>query len=163
MPNLAKRRIVSVTIRREVDDSPDLSFIGEYGRHPEGPCAIDRQERGDMGRNEHRYFNPAMTGEETGNPDSPEQDYKRMEDYNRGEWCMMGVFATADVVLTGNVVQKVRSGGLWGIESDSDEGYFTEIADEQMSELRDELKAVGFTGREITAAFKRLTPQKGIV
>lgn len=149
-----KRRIISVTIKREVVDSPDLSYIGEYGRKPEGPCAIDREERGDMERGEYRYFNPAMTGEETGNPDSPEQDYKRMEDYNRGEWCAMGVFATASVVLTGNVVQHVRSGGLWGIESDSDEGYFTDVAKEELETLRGELKAIGFTGREITAAFK---------
>jgi hypothetical protein len=151
---LSKRRIISVTVRREVDDSPDLSFIGEYSRKPEGPNAIDRQERNDMGRNEYRYFNPTMTAEETGNPDSPEQDYRRMENYNRGEWCMMGVFATAEVVLTGNVVQKFRSGGLWGIESDSEESYFGEVAKEELSTLRDELKAVGFTTRQINTAFK---------
>jgi hypothetical protein len=148
-----KKRILSVTLHREVDDNPDLSWIGEYSNLSDGPDAIDRQARGECGRGEYRYFNPTNSAAETGNPDSPEQDYQRIEDYNRGGWCMMGIYATAEVVLTGSVVQKIRSGGPWGIESDSDEGYFDEVRDEELAALRTELTAVGFSKRQIDKAF----------
>jgi hypothetical protein len=110
---------------------------------------------------ENRYFNVAMSAEETGNPKSVEQDYQRAEAYNRGEWCMVGVWAEATVQLTGDTIQRIRSGGLWGIESDSGEEYFEEVAQEELAALRAELLAVGFTSRAIDVAFKKavLTPQ----
>jgi hypothetical protein len=37
-----KKRILSVTIRQMVDDSPDTSYLGEYGSQPESDYAIDR-------------------------------------------------------------------------------------------------------------------------
>jgi hypothetical protein len=135
-------RILSVRVKREVDTDPDLSYLGEYSRTA-GPNAIDRQERGDMAHGELRYFNAAMSGEETGNPESPEQDYQRCEDYNRQGWCMLGITAVAKVVVNG-VIQTVTSGGLWGIESDGGEEYFREVADEELAELRDILVALGF-------------------
>jgi hypothetical protein len=129
-----------------VDESPDLSSIGEYSNSAKSPAAIDRQERGDMGRNELRYFNPALTGEETGNPESPEQDYKRMEAYNAGEWHMCGV--RASVVLSiphgdSFITQKITSPGLWGIESDSGEDYFNEVFAEESDTLADMLRELG--------------------
>jgi len=50
--------------------------------------------------------------------------------------------------------RKISSGGLWGIESDSDASYLADIAAEELSELREQLRAVGFNTRTITAAFK---------
>lgn len=147
------KRILRVKIIREVDTSPETSFLGEYhSDYREG--AIDRQDRGDCGCNEYRYFSPAMTGEQTGNPDSPEQDYQRMEALNRGEWCFYGIEATADVILAGDTVQRIRSGGLWGIESDSDESYFAEVEAEELANLRKQLRAVGFSDRQVSAAFQ---------
>jgi hypothetical protein len=136
------KKIIWVRFQREIDTDPDLSYLGKYtSKHEEG--AIDRQERGDMGRNEYRYFVPAMTGEETGNPDSPEQDYQRAEDYNKQGWCMMGVFAAAKIEVNG-VCSIIRSGGLWGIESDSEESYFQEVEQEEFAQLEGQLQELGF-------------------
>ncbi len=153
MTTTQRKRILSVTIHRDVDTDPDLSFLGTYSNHPEGDATIDREERDDCGRGEYRYFNPAMTGEETGNPKSPEQDYQRMQAYNRGDWCMIGVYATAQVVISGDVVQTILSGGLWGIESDSGEDYFAEEEANQLHDLREQLTALGFKAKSLSKAF----------
>ncbi len=149
------KRILSIKLRRETDTDPDLSHLGEYSNSP-GPDdrTIDRQERGDCGRNEYRYFVASMSGEETGNPESVEQDYQRMEDYNRCGWCSVGVWVEATVQFSpGGPTQKIRSGGLWGIESDSDDSYFSEVQGEQLAELREQLKAAGFKAITISKAF----------
>lgn len=95
------------------------------------------------------------------------QDYERMESLNKGHWYFVGVRAEAEykaVYMTegrggrdyyGNP-QTVTSGGLWGIESDSDRAYFEEVKREQLAELRSELKALGFSSRAISAAFKNV-------
>jgi hypothetical protein len=156
MPKTQGKRILSVRVRWETDSDPDLSFIGEYASRP-GPDdrTIDREERGDVGRNEYRYFIAAMSGEETGNPESVEQDYRRMEDMNRGDWQMLGCWCEAEVVLIpGGPIQTIRSGGLCGIESDSGDGYLREIEQEQASELREQLKALGYSDRSIGRALK---------
>jgi hypothetical protein len=136
------KRIVKIEFVQHQDDCPDLSNLGEYHAAPrEG--SIDRQARGDMKRGECRYFTPAMTGEETGNPDSPEQDYQRYEAYNRGEWHMTFCQAKATVSVHG-VMQTITSGGLAGVESDSDASYFKEIEAEQREELNGILTEFGF-------------------
>jgi hypothetical protein len=117
----------------------------------------DCGECGDMERGELRYFNGNVenyTGE------SPEdirkyvrQDYERMERLNRGDWAYIGVRADAEIIVDG-ISQDISSGGLWGVESDSDRAYLAEIDGEQLSELRDQLRALGFGTRAISAAFK---------
>jgi hypothetical protein len=129
-----------------------LSYLGEYSNDSSSPLVIDRKERGEQGRGEFRYFTPAMSGDETGNPDSPEQDYKRCEAYNRGEWCMMGVWAEAELIV-GGTVQRVKSSGLWGIESDSEPAHFRTIASEELSSLRAILAEMGCSKRALTDAF----------
>ena len=106
-----------------------------------------REELGDMERGQYRYFVPAMTGEETGNPDSPMEDYRRMEAYNRDDWAMYGVVAKAEVSRPiGNGCRRIEtfsSGGLWGIESDSDDSYFAEVAAQELADLKGHLEAFG--------------------
>ncbi len=150
------KHILSVTIHHDVDDAPDTSWIGEY-TNEQSPHSIDRKARGDMKRGEYRYFTPANTAEETGNPDSPEQDYQRMEALSRGDWCMMGVWAEAKIQLTGDSpTQRIRSGGLWGIESDSGD-YFNQIDKEQLADLRAELEEIGFTKAQIDTAYAEMS------
>ena len=56
-----------------------------------------------------------------------------------------------------SIVQEITSGFLsLGIEFDSDKAYLGEIETEQLSELREQLRAVGFGTRVITTAFKDL-------
>jgi len=148
-----RKRILSVRVMRDVDTDPDLSWLGEYGSTPRGEHVIDRQERGDQSRGTYRYFTPAMTGDESGNPDSPEQDYSRMEAYNRGDWCMLGIWVEAEVQLAHHgVIQRIRSGGLWGVESDSGLEYLASVEHEELAALGSELEALGFTKRRIDAA-----------
>jgi hypothetical protein len=138
-------RLEKVKVRRRPDNDPDLSYLGEYSRTP-GKGAIDRVARGDCGKGELPYFTPCMTGEETGNPASPEQDYQRMEAYNRGAWCMVGLQAEATISIDlGGIktLQTVRSGGLWGIESDSDAGHFASVAADELTDLREQLESLG--------------------
>jgi hypothetical protein len=37
-----RKRILSVTVRRMIDDSPDSSYLGEYGNSPKSDYVIDR-------------------------------------------------------------------------------------------------------------------------
>ncbi len=146
------KRILSITLHHELDTDPDLSFLGEYSGNAKNDNSIDRKERGDMDQHEYRYFTPAMTGEETGNPDSPEQDYARMESYNAQNWYMMGVFATAEVILANGVIQSIRSGGLWGIESDSDRDHIADVEKDELADLAEQLEAAGFSKRAVARA-----------
>jgi len=116
-------------------------------------------ESGDVGRNEYRYFNPNWENYK-GLEDSEirkycQQDYKRMESLNRGNWCFIGVSADAEIVL-GDTCQTITSGGLWGIESDSGADYFAEVEQEQLAELRGQLHVIGFSKRAIASAFKNV-------
>jgi hypothetical protein len=119
-----------------------------------------------MEHREYRYFNPSCnyvdkegkvlpgnTAEEV--RQYVEQDYERMESLARGYWQYIGIKAVATVGLSldgGQTykIDKLTSSGLWGIESDSDRGYLTEVENEQLQELKEYLLAYGF-GRSIVA------------
>lgn len=120
---------------------------------------------------EYRYFNPnyknydGCTKEEIRK--YCRQDFDRMESYNNQQWYYLGIHAEANVQLgeprgvTSNgghvyTTQIIHSGGLWGTESDSDESYLKEIEQEELSTLRTELKAIGFSTRAISTAFKNV-------
>src|SRR6266850_2841515 len=48
----SKKRILSVTIKRMVDDSPDTSWLGEYGNNAKSDYAIDRAHSEDCMEND---------------------------------------------------------------------------------------------------------------
>ena len=255
----ASKRILSVTIRRMVDESPDTSWLGEYANRSTSEYSIDRAhsedcasvredikqvkqtlehvqqtigdlhnavlaqyngtlanakldaekdaldeaydmvgelidsidecdcgESGDMERNEYRYFNPSFNYVDKSGRALPEntpdevrkyvkQDYERMESLNRGNWCLIGIRAEAEIgipstsryivlpnidIRTGKasprdyLLQTITSGGLWGIESDSDKSYLESVEKEELADLRAQLKALGFSARAISTAFK---------
>lgn len=135
-------------VMEKIDDADaDLSWIGKYADQA-GPDdrTIDREERGDTRRRgDYRYFIAAMSGEDTGNPESVEQAYKRMEDYGHG-WYTLGIRARVTLDIPhgkGYIPQTIKSPGLWGIESDSEEGYFAEVFDDECAVLEDMLKELG--------------------
>lgn len=193
-----KAKIMSVRIERVDDECPDLSWLGEYSNTP-GPCAIDRQARGDRDRHESRYWNPGNHA-----PHNPaewahvsnrqviaalnaipidqrnrlpkainyparyvrsaaiayldscyvEQDYRRHERFGR-DWYTIGIIAKAEVQLAGSsLTQTLRSPGLWGIESDSGEDYLRSVEREELDAISLELRAIGCTDKQITAAIK---------
>lgn len=215
----SKNRILSVTIKRMIDDSPDTSYLGEYSSNRTSEFSIDRRHSQDcmsiewnhktavdmLGRiiarieetqiycadhiqstddgcaecsiefeqaaaismlsnlqdeitecdcresgrfsrsSEYAFFNPSFNYvDENGHARSentPEevrkyvrQDYERMEGLNSGDWCFIRIRAEAQIgIPQGNphpktgqsyLLQKFTSGGLWGIESDSDKGSY---------------------------------------
>lgn len=105
---------------------------------------------------EYRFFLPAQTGEETGNPDSPKQDWKRMEDLYKGEWSYIGIIAKAKIILPSGTIQTIHSGGIWGIESDSEHSYIKEEEQNQLADLKQDLLALGIGERAIDFAFKKI-------
>ena len=85
-----------------------------------------------------------------------QQDYASMRSYNAGEWDYIGISAQATIQLADSApIQVITSGGLWGIESNAGD-YLKEVGQEQLSELRAQLKAIGFSSRAISAAFKNI-------
>ncbi len=120
-----------VRLKQEYDECPDLSYLGEYS-HRSG--VIDREARGDMNRNESRYWSPMTTEAEhfkalhrmgmdknTAHEKARGyvlQDYRRMESYNRDGWSMIGIIAKAYLVDGEENEIECGEAALWGIESD---------------------------------------------
>ena len=89
-----------------------------------------------------------------------EQDFEkeRLAQYNNGEFYFVGIYAVAEVLTpcgidSGNntcyIINHIRSGGLYGIESDIDEDYKKEVQQQELSVLSDILKQFGFDEQEI--------------
>lgn len=151
-----KGRILSVKVERWTDSYTENEKLGVYSNTP-GPAGrtVDRKALGHTGLGEYRYFIAANSGKDTGNPASVREDYDRTEALNRGEWYYLGIVAKAGITLPGStLVQRITSGGLWGIESDSEAGYFAEVEAEELADLRGELETIGFTKRQIDLAFR---------
>lgn len=107
--------VLKLRIMSAADESPDLSYL-------EDPHRYDGEKPSDRAK----YIR---------------QDKERLADYGR-TWWAIGIWAEADVLVEG-VIQKIQSGGLWGIESDSDKSYFQEVAREEYANLVDILKQMG--------------------
>jgi hypothetical protein len=201
--------ILTVTIKRMIDEYPDTSWLGEYSDDPKDYAIIARGESEgefldrtpcsncphahwqharksdartdreigqcyvngcdcdeydprypDRGRT-YRFFNPWAENYK-GEPEAEVrkyclQDYARTGGLNNGDWWFLGVRVDARVQLTGDLCQDITSGGLWGIESDSEANYIEEVIAEQKAELRTELLALGFSPRQINLAFNLAT------
>lgn len=124
------KRILSVTVRRMIDEYPDVSYLQQEG-------FADRKQQ-----------------------------------FEDGVFDFVGVRADAEItVLTylahekpghsggqffEGTTQTITSGGLYGIESDSEPGYFESIERDQLAELRQQLRALGFSTRAISKAFQNV-------
>ena len=62
----------------------------------------------------------------------------RLEQYQNGVFGFVGVDAIAIIVDSNNVLQEVRSGGIWGIESDFNDGI-EDYRQEELDALYDTL------------------------
>lgn len=183
------KRILSVTVRRMVDTSPDTSWLGEYSNKATSQYSISRAhdedcprfwanddipddvrecDCGNIGSRQLPYFNPPDDNYK-GESDADIrkyclQDYQRMESLNNGNWCFIGIRADAEIGIPNQYVncdgksdsltiQRITSGELWGIESDSERTYIEEEERNQLDDLRVQLAALGFSGQAITRAF----------
>jgi hypothetical protein len=53
-----------------------------------------------------------------------------------------------------SLIQQITSGGLWGLDVNEPNDFLRQAEQEQLSELRGQLHAIGFSNRAITAAFR---------
>jgi len=124
-----------VALLVQPDEHPPLDYLGEYRDTPgDDARTIDRNERGDMGRGEFRYFVSEQA-------EYAEENYQRMERFARGELASYGIRAEATIAV-GGTVQTVESPALWGIESDTGRNYARTVASEQLQHLSDLLDAL---------------------
>jgi hypothetical protein len=196
----AARNGATFEIKWQYDDSPDLSYLGEYTDSP-GEWQVDRKEgrllgeyienetewmeedatqikadeleadgmevnwnyderedgttvtslyywgyeilaadlRTNYDHNSYRYFAPAnMDVEAESKEDKIKyaiRDFERMEDANRGYWSPVGCIVT--MYIEG---EEVAYASLWGIESDSGDGYLKEVEEDLISECISDAK-----------------------
>lgn len=110
-------------------------------------------------RREYNYFNPYAGGEPEGSENYQKygkQDFERMESLNNGSWCFMGIIAKAEIRTESGTMQVIRSGGVWGIESDAGEADLDEVGKDELENLRLELSALGFGKRAIDKAYQSI-------
>jgi hypothetical protein len=136
-----KFHILSIRIEHRIDENPDLSFLGKYTNTWVEGC-IEREINNPR---EYKFFLPAT--------EYGQQDYQRMEDYNKNNWWMIGIVAKAQIKSPNGIIQTICSGSLWGIESDSDKEYIKQVEQEQLDGLKKELEAIGLGERAIEKAF----------
>jgi hypothetical protein len=135
------KKLKSITAKREIDTDADLSFLGTFSdtkgrfavKHSDGPRTL-------------KWFN----ADNVSNMKDARLQYKDMMEFENGNRSMMGVFAVAKLLINGTI-QTIRSAGLWGIDSSSDEKYFNDIEIEEVFTLIDMLRELGFTEQEIEA------------
>ena len=72
----------------------------------------------------------------------------RYQQHQNGDFSFIGIRAEAEIVVNG-VCQTITSGGLWGIESDSDRHYLSEIEQEEVDQLKAILQSLRFSDPEI--------------
>lgn len=91
-------------------------------------------------------------------PDTSYLEQDEFEDrrnaFEQGEFHLVCARAEADVVIEG-ISQTLTSGGLCGIESDSEDEYLSEIIAGEWTALRDVLKAVGVSTSELPLEIDR--------
>jgi hypothetical protein len=156
------KRILKVTIKHLSDDlqhEQAEDSIGTFDNEAKSEYAIELREPCRGYRYEGYKFYNGPVGNYLGiEPDEIRkyiaQDFERMKSFNAGEWSYIGISAEAEVqLMTHGTIQRVTSGGLWGIESDSGD-YLDEVGKEQLDELRTQLHAMGFSKRAIAKAFE---------
>lgn len=150
-------KIESIRVIHRLDESPDTSHIGEYTDkqsewailRSKGEYVANLPEDFEMPRRgrEYLFFVPCGGYEKPGTKEYQEygkQDFARMEDFNNGGWHYIGVIAEAEVSYPcGNNsrrIQRLSSGGLWGVESDAGD-YLKEIAKQELDDLKSHLEA----------------------
>lgn len=129
-----KTQPITIKTVKMVDEHTDLSYLGQFS-DIKGKFAIEH----DGGRNQYKYFN----AENVENLKEARQNYDIMMKYENGHVCDYGITATAEIVVNG-VCQKITSGGLWGLSSECDDSEFKEVADDQIADLKEILKKLGF-------------------
>jgi len=122
-------RIVSASIEREYDnDSDPKDYLEQY--------SLDDPD-------------PEIAG-------YAKADAERLEAWKNDVWSFEGIYARVFFEGDDGWKMEVRSLGLWGIESDSDDAYFAEVAAEEAEQLVEDLKGCRTLGPGVVAEVDRM-------
>lgn len=148
MSEATKRAIaIKIEVKRIADEYPDLSFLEttpeyHYGTEGSNWKHVSEADKQKVIAQYGSIWNACAA--------YARQDKERLDAYNRGVWWMIGIRAVATIHIPVNdkvvKIQTIDSGGLWGIESDSDSSYLNEIGKEQVEEVREYLKILCVEG-----------------
>jgi acetolactate synthase regulatory subunit len=113
-------------------------------------------------RNSFELFNPNFENYK-GLPDAEVrrycwQDYERLEGLHNQNWYFLGIVAEAEIeaIVDGKPYTTELTASVFGIESDSDRDYLKSTEDEQLADIRSQLKDYGFSSRAISQAMKSI-------
>ena len=134
------KHLVSIEAETMEEENPDLSYLTEYQGGSAGETYTDEKGK-------------KHTITKVQEAKWRQQDKDRLESYGR-TWWHIGVKAEAIIYVEG-VRQIITSGGLWGIESDSNEKYIEEEKNTQIKELEEILLSLGFTKKQIEEVRKK--------
>ena len=159
-------RVIAYLEKQDAENGEDFNYndsaLEELAEVRESFNECDCGEHGDMLRHEYRYFNP---NHENYTGDTEEnirkyclQDYERMESFNRGDWCYIGLIAEVTVSIPSgqSAVESTIDSSVWGIESDSGKDFISETESDLLAECKSQLTALGFSKRAISTAFKTI-------
>ena len=129
-------RLDYIRVKWEIDESPDLSWL-ESRLSEDGKTLLSSMRYTQEELNEH----PIKTRRYI------KEDMHRLETCG-DSWVMMGCTAEAEVSYPINEsgdrrIETFTSGGLWGIESDSDNEYKESVASDQLWDLIDHIRHFG--------------------
>jgi hypothetical protein len=138
------KRITRVSIKHVIDPSPDLSWLEtkiEDGKIVDSCRYTDKDVTQHGVEQVQKWI---------------ERDRQRRAEYGE-TWHMIGIFAEASIQTSEDgriwMCNMIRSSGIWGVESDSNESHMQELETEQFEELRGILTDPGFTAAETETAF----------
>lgn len=81
------------------------------------------------------------------------QDEERFKAWQHGEFAYIGIRAVAYITIqrgSYGIRHILRSAGIWGIESDSEESYLQDEYLNQIEELKSDIEALGLLPKEYT-------------
>lgn len=121
----------TVTVKHEFDEYGGLSWLTDVNRY--AGCA------------------PEEIAE------YQKQDNERLEAYDRGDWCLIGVCVSIRKQTSSNWANgglEVGRASVWGIESDCDKEYFAEIEMDMIAEAFEEVNRLkaALCGDKLSAA-----------
>lgn len=179
------KKINNITLKIEIDENPDVSYLGEitnsynarkqYNKHwiPVNPKNPDGEWFSPCNHLPHKDSNWNHVSQK----DKDEviakygslrkadiayayQDLERLQNFYAGRWWMEGIILRASIAVSDDGIHWAYDEivcSLWGIESDGGEDYKATIVKDLSAELEHELTLWGFSHDEILNAFMGMT------
>ena len=132
--------IKSITVTHEHNEYPSLDHLGSFS-DTKGDYPIKHNGA----RGTYAYFN----ADNVENMMQARQNYRHMLEYENSQIWDICIKASAEIVTNG-LCNIISSGGLYGINHDSDKDYIKIVQEEQLEELKSCLISLNCVGFENT-------------